>query len=467
MINYKAFGKYSTKNENKVFNGSRYSKIQYEARSDQSGNVGRQVVSLANRIAHKVQDCDKDANQFGSELFSRLYEDSERIEDAECSWESVAHDTIDQLPEFEELRFLTEDDPDMAALGTATFLGSIKKEVKEMIEDIEQLDPDVRIGPTTPGNILDKYRGKIRVGIQKAIDETNDISEAINWIGCGKNGDATRSALIDSLMYNPSLKEIMKKAGKILSVMQGIPTKSRNSNEEIQGIEYGRDLRRLTNQSIGYLSHPSTEDLFYGKWASRELELLSMEGKEKLGRGDVFLLVDHSESMGWATSAQCAQPRNLFARAASLAIFKMAMDEKRKFEMLDFNHMVTEEYRSFNGDYSIGGSTTSKTSMIETIGTRGPIGGTNFDRAIPFAIDAISKNADLIFITDAEDTISNVTRNQIVKAKKDGLRIFTIAIGAQVVWLEELSDIYIDIAQVSSEDIEKAIGGIVKEAKTS
>ncbi len=244
MFNYKAF---YTKHENKVFNGSRYSKLQYEARSDESGTVGRQVVSLANRIADKVQDCDKDANQFGSELFSRLYEDSERIEDAGPSWEAIAHDTIDQLPEFEELKFLTDNDADMAALATATFLKNIKSDVADMIEDAQQLDDHVPRGESKPipREILDKYRSKIRAILKNTIEEANETNEAIGWIGTkSESTETSRAKLIDALKYNPALKDIMKKAGKILSVMQGIPTKSRNSNEEIQGIEYGRDLRR-------------------------------------------------------------------------------------------------------------------------------------------------------------------------------------------------------------------------------
>ena len=135
--------------------------------------------------------------------------------------------------------------------------------------------------------------------------------------------------------------------------------------------------------------------------------------------------------------------------------------------MFDFNHAITQRYIAHNGNYLIGGQSNSKTSLIEAIASQRPRGGTYFDEAISQGLSSIGKNADLIFITDAEDIIDPTTKLKIIKAKEDGLRIFTIAIGACVSWLEELSDVYIDIVQVSSEDIEKAIGGIMLEAKSA
>ena len=462
---------YNSKKENAVFDASRYSNVMYKARSGSfSGKIAtakRETVSQLRKKDYHGNP-EKETNQFTGELYSRLFEDSDMVDgalSATKTWQHTAHEIIDQLPEFEKLQHLCNDDPDLSAMGTAELI----KNLSEQIGDIAELniDPD----SDDYKDMKDDKRSKFRKAVNYAIDELGDINEAIKGAGLtpskGK-GENKRGVFVQRLRQNRRMRDVLKKAGRLLSMMDGKPTKTRQSKEEVVGIEHGRDLRRLTNQSKAYLSDPVTQDIFYSKWASHELELQSMDGKEPLGRGDLMLLVDHSGSMLCSVGGDypCPQDktqRNTYARALCLAILNVSIKEKRRFRLLDFGYEVSDIYTVENGIYKNRDKDLSRSELIEAVATKESTCGTNFNVAFNEALP-VPERSDLIFITDGEDRISNEVRKKIDKAREDGLRIFTVSIGGGVRWIHEISDVFIDISSLLADDIDTAMAGVMKAA---
>ena len=124
--------------------------------------------------------------------------------------------------------------------------------------------------------------------------------------GCGdafsdpRNDDEDRTKMINELRKNKNLQEILKHAGRLLSLMDGLPVKTRESFEEYVDMELGRDIKRMLNQPKAYLSSKETEDMFFAKYIDETLEIAKLSGKEPLGRGNLILLVDESSSMDGA-----------------------------------------------------------------------------------------------------------------------------------------------------------------------
>ena len=165
-----------------------------------------------------------------------------------------------------------------------------------------------------------KIRSEFRKSLKDVLDDIQDTKDAMS--GCGdafsdpRNDDEDRTKMINELRKNKNLQEILKHAGRLLSLMDGLPVKTRESFEEYVDMELGRDIKRMLNQPKAYLSSKETEDMFFAKYIDETLEIAKLSGKEPLGRGNLILLVDESSSMDGA--------RKDLARALSCSILVMS-----------------------------------------------------------------------------------------------------------------------------------------------
>ena len=443
------------KSNNVNYDSSLFSDMQYEARNGTRSAIEQGRSKLEQAIAsdngHHDQVLDA-VNNFSREFFSRIYENAEEISDTDPSWQSAAHDICSQLPEFERLQDLCGDDSDFSALATSQFLTKLEDQIGDLVNEIEDEDKDWDQIVCDYPHIIDKYRGPIRNILDEMSDDIGDCKGIIgNLAGNIMGSSQDKQKLLLDLSKNKKLKEILRRAGKLASICESLPVKSSLCSDDIASLEFGRDIKRTTNGQRSILADPYTQDMFYAKWASHDLELLKMEGKEKLGRGPIHVLLDTSGSMRATLDGQFPAPeneatRNEWAKATAIAMARIAKIEDRSFSVTMFTMGWRDQDQFIHGQYKYA-------EMINEVATRIYDSGTCFDTLFQKVLTTIKKNEDIILITDGEDYIGNETMEMITSARKEGLRIFTIGVTKLLSpQTDQYSDQVLNIAHLVDED---------------
>ena len=119
---------------------SRWCEFLYDARTKSDGCLTKSEEQLAEAFddsgwcKEELQDEDcrlKDAKDFTTELYSRLYENPQPEEDP-ATWAKTAHACADELPEFKRLKTMVHRDADYSAIATSDILETIMNDVARL-----------------------------------------------------------------------------------------------------------------------------------------------------------------------------------------------------------------------------------------------------------------------------------------------------------------------------------------------
>lgn len=450
-----------TNSKNRVFDSSSYSNMQFDARNSDTSAIGRsrsrieKTVGRVDQQSYSHDEVIDTVNNFSREFFSRLYEDADRVDNPVMNWESSAHDICDQLSEFDKLKSICDGDSDYSALATSQFLKDMRDKISDLIS--QDLDPDM----VDYDDRLEDFRNYFRQSIGDITDDVGKTKTLVQSFQVGKSKDSDpehRQQLIADISGNKSLADILELAGKLMDVANSLPVKSKELNEDITSVKLGRDIKRATNQSIAYLSDPQTDDMFFSKWIAHELEIYDMQGLKEIGRGPIRILLDVSGSMRadlagnrWDNHKFDGVSRNQWAKAATIAMATIALKKKRQFTIQMFSTNIDETYRS-NHKYD-------HNLMIKEVAEYVTPWGTSFDHLFDEVLPNLDEKEDILLITDGEDSISKEGLAAIEKARKDGLRIYTIMITENPSsTIEMISDQIVNLtSMINEDDISNAI----------
>ena len=468
-----------------IQNSSSYSDLLHDLRARGSA-LGKSEEALSDifrgsdLVAQRTGFEHFEAKQFGRELFSKLFEDSEQL-DKKANWASVALDNVEALPEFQMLQNRCNDDSDISAFTTAKILTSLKdilceirEEQKEQDDMFKNTPPEKRPEFDCDEDSQSYVRGKLSGSISEIIDEIEELKESLemafgNEATDPSNDGEFRADLIKRIQSNPELKKVLKMAGSMLRDISSKLVPDKEADDTIVGIEEGRDLKRLTNQSRFLLCNEITESMFYAKYCRNELSILKYEGESPKERGPLIVMIDESGSMSGS--------RNTLARAIAVASVHIARKDDREVTVIGFDGAVSSVYE-FSGSKAYECVPRSRSGekravaldrAITYLATIQPSGGTSFDAPLREAmrIHEGKKRADFIFITDGWCTISPDVLEKINKVKEDGLRIFTILLGCNAPSIEAISDEIVDLEKLKSgEDITLGAASVINSATT-
>ena len=453
---------------------SRWQSYLFESRI-KKGSLIEQVDSLGERLLDTDEDAptgdgDWDARQealrergeeakaFGSEVFSRLYGNPDQGE-ATLGWAREAHQMVDDMPEFEQLRRSVAGDPDFSALAARDILKVIEdqasnlKQASEEREDEEEQDGDKA---PAPGDGLpsagDKARSALRVAMRRIADEVSDAKNMMNGIAPGleaappthQQADPARYHLAESVKDSRQFKSIMEKAGRLRRIASKQKrVRDRQMRSEVVDIERGADLSRVLPSQIAGLAHPVMSKLVKRNIVERSLMQYRLEGSENKGRGPVVILLDRSGSMDGE--------REVWASAIGIAMIGVARKQKRSVTILGFNgaltggvhmnargeaHKLVLSGEAFYGNASIGAEKIpgGAAAMALHVAGEGSGGGTKFAPPVKAALHHLpssiaEEKADLIFVTDGHATLTEELDAEIKTAKERGLRVFGMTVG--------------------------------------
>lgn len=297
------------------------------------------------------------------------------------------------------------------------------KELKEWLETLQQMKEVFDELGIEPGLLWDTSIGKLSM---------QDISFLKKWAEYLKNDERIRN--LCELMGRLHKEQQSHRTEIINSTVQYSVTKPDiHSNEEIVGIELGRDLENVIPQELALLSDPDVALLFDLKYVENRLMCFSKQGyrteiveeniqetvsvvdDEKMG--PIIICVDTSGSMSGA-------PENI-AKALTLTLSSRAVSQKRKCYLINFSTSIeTLDLTSPKGindliaflKMSFHGGTDVAPALYE---------------GLRMMSEADYKKADLLVISDfVLSGLSSDIVSQCKKQKLDENRFFTLSIGS-------------------------------------
>ena len=413
----------------------------------------------------------EESKQFSKEVFSSLFENSDRIE-SQKSWAKTIFDSVENSDMYRQLRKHCLHNKEKSSIATSRLINEISISAKELRakqqqEEIDFDDDDIDIEfDDADLDSIDDILNRISPKIISSFNEDDELGKMLA-IGhdmssaSPEKGKSVGKDLLQSVKRNRALLEVFKKAGSLLLEMDSKKVKDQSGMENLIGIEQGRDLRTLTTGSRSLLCNPVTETVFYDKFCRNQLDVFDYEGEIDKSRGAIILLIDESASMSDSN-------RNEIASAIGIAFTHLAVKEERPITIVGFNRNVTNVYQVKNKKCMRNEKEIQLSDLLMEIATRRPCGGTSFDTPINTALNLNpnEQKADLIMITDGHAQIFKETIDRINEYKREGMKFYSVLLGCDPKSLLEVSDEIIDIEKLSAENQGTAGGSILNSVRS-
>ncbi len=297
------------------------------------------------------------------------------------------------------------------------------KELKEWLDPLQQMKEVFDELGIEPGLLWDASVGKL---------SKQDTSFLKQWAEYLKNNESVRNLceLMGRLHKEQQShhKEIINSTVQYSVIKPDI-----YSNEEIVGIELGRDLENVIPQELALLSDSDIALLFDLKYVENRLMCFSQQGykteifEENIQKtvsvvddekmGPIIICVDTSGSMSGA-------PENI-AKALTLSLSSRAVSQKRKCYLINFSTLIkTLDLTPPKGIHD----------LIDFL-RMSFHGGTNVAPALHEGVRMMSeadyKKADLLVISDfVLYGLSSDIVSQCKKQKQEDNRFFALSIGS-------------------------------------
>ena len=224
----------------------------------------------------------EEAKQLSREIFSSLFENSDRVE-SQSSWAKSLIDSLQDTEVYRQLKKHCRNNKYKSGVTTNKLINELRFMAKDLRsqqkqEQLDFDDPDMEV--EFDEDALEDLEDLISGFAPQMIDEFNEDDELGKMLGIGHNmskaspekGKSIGRNLLQSVKQNKSLLEVFKKAGSLLEAMDSKKVKDQSGIENLIGIVQGRDLRSLTTGSRGLLCNPITENLFYDKFCRNQLD---------------------------------------------------------------------------------------------------------------------------------------------------------------------------------------------------
>jgi len=254
--------------------------------------------------------------------------------------------------------------------------------------------------------------------------------------------DYERRKKIDQMYYRyPALKEIVRIIGreqpqrkdekddivyKYIPILLSHPT----TTTEIERISIGNDLSHVIPSEIATLSEPSTEMMFFKKFAEHQLQIFANkppmtaqdkqvqehQTKPRLEMGPIIVSVDTSGSM-------TGKPEKL-ARSLLMQLLRLAKKQQRKCFVITFSVRAKALELTKPANWN----------LLKKFLEKGFSGGTDGEQMLAAALDALQTKdfcmADVLIISDFYFTLPSVkTLKRMETEHTKGTRYYGLQIG--------------------------------------
>ncbi len=250
-------------------------------------------------------------------------------------------------------------------------------------------------------------------------NQTEQLARGFGW-DLSEAWEATAQADVAKNGLD-QIERIAKLAGRMYQSIRGSNARRvPGIGGEIHSVEQGNNVGRLLASESVLLTDPDLELPLLERISTRRALQYSVRGEDKCARGPIVMLIDESGSMH--------ADRNDWAKAAAVAMARVARDEKRAFVVVHFSTSCVVR----KVDPS---SATDMGAMISHFLD----GGTSIGIAMGVALDEVvalaaegKRGADMILITDGIDGDAGAIARQVDRAKAANVRLWTVAIECDI-----------------------------------
>ena len=389
---------------------------------------------------------DKDAEQTALELFNRFFNFSSKKVEKPVGWANQLHETLDGLSEFKELVHETSGDVDLSGIATKELLPFMTKALEDVFDAAEEKhrEEQERKENGEPGDgqqqgggtsvAEDNARRQLRKALGLATEEVRDTKEAVDGMkenglmpGSGSTDPIQRAVAnakaVSMIRSNKKLKRLLKLIGRLTRLAaQKKAQRSAHGRSEVVGIHKGRDIERLTTSSLAMLAVPALRMKFIEEYVNGSLLQYELRGKEKVGRGEIVVLVDQSGSMSYNDTIGTA---TAVAAATALAAKKEGRDTTIRFFQ---RSLCGNIYEVKNGQHI---PHHTPMEWVQNLISEGTGGGTRLSHSLAQLInEGVSEKADILIVTDGHvERINPHVAEQVAKLKEEkGLQVYGMTI---------------------------------------
>ena len=249
----------------------------------------------------------------------------------------------------------------------------------------------------------------VRCSLQAAV-----LAKCVTQCWGDDDAEATQQAernqaLLERVRGNAMLQGITRQLGRMKEMLSELRKNDyANGRGEKYTVTRGRDMKNLLSGELALMASPATTPLFLRKYHAKGLLQYAKRERVHKGHGDVIVCLDESGS----TEGENAE----WGKALALAVQDICAHEGRKYALIHFSG--TDQFRTdlfLPGQYTSADLLSAAEHFFD--------GGTDFETPIREALRLVNEdafeNADILFVTDGEDTISDELAEQLRNSIQD------------------------------------------------
>ncbi len=280
---------------------------------------------------------------------------------------------------------------------------------------------------------------------QESRQVTDCLKSLLGGISAG-NADAElkkvplrdKILLAEKIACTKKLKEIAEWAGRFKQIA-GKKQKSKQSQSVVRsGVETGNNIENLLPVEYSFYMHPITKMDFLRRFAESQTMQFEQKGNEILKKGPIVLCLDQSDSMSSLDTQ---------SKGFTLALMAIAKKQRRDLCLVLFSSR-TQIFRYEKGEIRAPEMTRLARTFLG--------GGTNFTLALDNAVQIINesrfKQADIVFVTDGEDQVTDSFLEVFNKKKRQkAFNVLSLLIGGNRNTVEQFTDRVIEVIDFDNE----------------
>ena len=337
---------------------------------------------------------------FVRELFARLYEEAEELDDP-VPWAVILHGIAGLIHEWQSLRTKVLGDRWDAA-EAAVYIGN---ELWEALPKQPKPGKGEQAGQqAAPGgggleqlaNDPDRARkvlgAALRGALGQAARDSNTRQGLMGWspdgVGHGKARDAEeKAALAQVLAKRPEVMSLAETLGRVRLIVSRVLRGPKEAPPELESVTTGADLARTLPAELVRLKHPKLRLDFFRRYLERATQVYKVKDDSSLGVGPFVCCVDTSGSMHGMPDR--------WAKSLALALAQLAREQHRKAAIITFDTEVRNTY-----DCSEGLTVGALAQLIDDFAG----GGTSYEQPLDKARTMVKEwggdRTDVVLITD-------------------------------------------------------------------
>lgn len=274
-------------------------------------------------------------------------------------------------------------------------------------------------------------------------ENTADLAHGFGWDLSSAWTHTRDVAVAQGDMHQ--VERIARLAGRMYVALRGArASRVKGIPSEVYSVEQGSDVGRLLPSEQVLLTEPLLETVVLERIASRRAGQYAVRGDAKQSRGPLVIALDESGSMHGR--------RNEWAKAAAVALSRVAMDEKRPVSVVHYStSTVIQPLKLGDADAML--------KMVRHFLS----GGTAIGLALGVAVQEVrslarkgQKGADVVLVTDGVDEDEAAQARAIAEGQALGVRLWTVAIECDVRPSSPLREHAADYTRLGASDLHEA-----------